>query len=153
MIETVSFTGNTYQPPPAKFEAGTPHIAGAVGLGAAVDYVSRLGLERIAACEEALVAYGTGALATIPGLRLIGTAPGKVGVLTFVLAGRSPQEVGEWLDREGIAVRSGHHCAQPALRRYGLTAAVRPSVAFYNTREELDVLVRALQRLVGRQSN
>ena len=146
MIETVSFEGNTYQPPPAKFEAGTPHIAGVVGLGAAVDHVNRLGLERIAACEEALVAYGMAALATVPGLRLIGTAPGKVSVLTFVLSGQSPQEVGARLDREGIAVRSGHHCAQPALRRYGLTAAVRPSVAFYNTREEIDALVAAVRR-------
>ena len=149
MIDTVTFEENTYKGPPAKFEAGTPHIAGAVGLGAAVDYLNRLGRERIAACEEALMAYATAALTTVPGLRHIGTTPGKVGALTFVLPGKSPQEIGTFLDREGIAVRSGHHCAQPALRRYGLTAAVRPSLAFYNTKEEVDALVAAVRR-VGR---
>lgn len=146
MIDTVTLEKTTFREPPARFEAGTPHVAGAVGLGVAIDYVSRLGLERIAAYGQELMEYATAALGDVPGLRQIGTAPGKVGALTFVLAGIAPEDLGAFLDRQGIAVRAGHHCAQPTLRRYGLTSAVRASLAFYNTAEEIDALVAALRR-------
>jgi len=147
MIETVSFDKTTFNPPPAKFEAGTPPIAGAVGLGAAVDYVNRFGIESIAAYEEGLMSYATAALSTIPKLRQVGTTPDKVGALAFVIPGVNTEEIGKFLDREGIAVRAGHHCAQPALRRFGLTAAVRPSITLYNTAEDIDALVAALRKL------
>src|ERR1035438_687341 len=144
MIDSVSFEETTFSALPAKFEAGTPHIAGAVGLGAAVDYVQRFGLESIAAYEDGLMAYATAALNTIPGLRQIGTTPGKVGALAFDIPGVDSQELGRSLDREGIAVRAGHHCAQPTLARYGLKTAVRPSISLYNTAEEIDLLVAAI---------
>ena len=146
MIHSVTFENTTFSPLPAKFEAGTPHISGAVGLGAAIDYVQRLGIERIAAYEEGLMSYATSALATIPGIRQIGTTPGKVGALTFVIPEMRSEELGAFLDREGIAVRAGHHCAQPALARYGLTSAVRPSISLYNTAEEIDALVLAVRK-------
>jgi cysteine desulfurase / selenocysteine lyase len=130
-----------------KFEAGTGNIAGAVGLAEALRYVQRLGVERIAAYEHALLEYATPRLADIPGVRLIGTATEKASVLSFVLAGHDPLEVGKALNAEGIAVRAGHHCAQPALRRLGLEATVRPSFAFYNTFEEIDVLLNAVRRI------
>ena len=147
MIADVTFERTTYQRPPAKFEAGTGNIADAVGLGAALDYVSRLGRPMIERYEHELVQYATTQIRSVPGLRLIGTAPEKASVLTFVLEGYRPEEVGSALDREGIAVRAGHHCAQPILRRYGLEAAVRPSLAMYNTYAEVDLLVAALRRL------
>ncbi|MGB8854072.1 MAG: SufS family cysteine desulfurase [Pirellulales bacterium] len=147
MIQDVTFAHTTYAGPPAKFEAGTPNIADAIGLGAALDYVTRLGRERIAAYEHELLEYATGKLTAIDGLRLIGTAREKVGVLSFVLPGRDTVEIGRALDREGIAVRAGHHCAQPSLRRYGLEATVRPSLAFYNTRAEVDRLADAVAAL------
>ncbi|MFM8498219.1 MAG: SufS family cysteine desulfurase [Planctomycetia bacterium] len=147
MIKDVTFAHTTYAEPPAKFEAGTPNIADAIGLGAALDYVTRLGREQIAAHEHHLLDYATGKLTMIDGLRLIGTAREKVGVLSFVIPGLDPIEIGKALDREGIAVRAGHHCAQPSLRRFGLEATVRPSLAFYNTTAEIDRLATAVTRL------
>jgi cysteine desulfurase/selenocysteine lyase len=147
MIKDVTFAHTTYAEPPAKFEAGTPNIADAIGLGAALDYVTRLGRERIAASEHDLLEYATGRLTAIDGLRLIGTAREKVGVLSFVLPGRDPVEIGRALDREGIAVRAGHHCAQPSLRHFGLEATIRPSLAFYNTRAEIDRLAATVQAI------
>jgi cysteine desulfurase/selenocysteine lyase len=151
MIKDVTFAHTTYAEPPAKFEAGTPNIADAIGLAAALDYVTRLGREQIAAYEHALLAHATSRLTGIDGLRLIGTAPEKVGVLSFVIPGLDPVEIGTALDREGIAVRAGHHCAQPSLRRFGLEATVRPSLAFYNTTAEIDRLADAVSGLARRQ--
>ena len=147
MIRDVTFARTTYADPPAKFEAGTPNIADAIGLGAALEYVTALGRERVAAYEHELLHYATARLTAIDGLRLIGTAAEKVGVLSFVLPGRDPIEIGRALDREGIAVRAGHHCAQPSLRHFGLEATVRPSLAFYNTRDEIDRLADAVGRM------
>ncbi len=147
MIADVTFERTLFQPPPNKFEAGTGNIADAVGLGAAIDYVQRIGLENIAHYEHDLLAYATQGLQPIPGVRLVGTARDKASVLSFVLKGYSTEEVGKELNREGIAVRSGHHCAQPILRRLGLEATVRPSLAFYNTCEEVDRLVAVVRRL------
>jgi cysteine desulfurase/selenocysteine lyase len=149
MIKDVTFERTTYSEPPGKFEAGTGNIADAVGLGTALDYVSRLGLPNIAAYEHRLLQYATSQMNTVPGLRLIGTSPEKASVLTFALDGCQPDEVGSTLDHQGIAVRAGHHCAQPILRRYGLEAAVRPSLAMYNTRAEVDLLVAALRGLAA----
>lgn len=147
MIRTVTFEETTFSPPPAKFEAGTPNVADTVGLGAALDYVNRLGLVNIAKYEHELLVYATEQLARINGLRIIGTAAEKVGVLSFVLHNRKTEEVGKMLDQEGIAVRAGHHCSQPSLRRFGLEATVRPSLAFYNTPEEVDRLTDAIKRI------
>ena len=147
MIEDVTFEKTVYQPAPAKFEAGTGNIADAVGLGAALEYVNKLGIERIAQYEHELLVYGMQALQSVPGLRLIGTAPDKASVLSFTLAGHSTQDVGAALNKVGIAVRSGHHCAQPILRRFGVESTVRPSLAFYNTYEEIDRLVATVKRL------
>jgi cysteine desulfurase/selenocysteine lyase len=145
MIKDVRFEQTTYNEPPAKFEAGTPSIADAVGLGAALDYVRKIGLDNIARYEHELTRYATARLVDIPGLRLVGTAREKVGVLSFVLAGVPNDEVGRFLDREGIAVRTGHHCTQPSLRRFGLEGTVRPSLAFYNTKSEIDRLADAIR--------
>jgi cysteine desulfurase/selenocysteine lyase len=147
MISDVTFEKTTYQPPPQRFEAGTASIGDAVGLGAALDYVSSLGIENVSRYEHELLEYATEGLARVPGLRLIGTAPEKAGVLSFVLDGVRTEDVGSALDQEGIAVRSGHHCAQPILRRFGLESTVRASLAPYNTREDVDALVAALLRL------
>jgi cysteine desulfurase / selenocysteine lyase len=147
MIVDVTFEKTTYQPPPGRFEAGTGNIADAVGLGAAIDYVEQLGMENIARHEHDLLIYATKHLLTIPGLRLIGTAKEKAGVLSFVLDGFRTEEVGAALNREGIAVRSGHHCAQPTLRRFGVETTVRPSLALYNNYEDVDALIAALRRL------
>ena len=144
MIADVTFEKTTYQPPPARFEAGTGNIADAVGLGAALDYVEQVGMENIAAYEHDLLNYGTAGLLTVPGLRLIGTAREKAGVMSFVLDDMRTEDVGVALNEEGIAVRSGHHCAQPILRRMGVESTVRPSLAFYNTCEEIDQLVATL---------
>jgi cysteine desulfurase/selenocysteine lyase len=146
MIADVTFEKTTYQPAPARFEAGTGNIADAVGLGAAIDYVSEIGMENIAAYEHDLLNYGTSRLLTVPGLRLIGTAREKAGVMSFVLDDVRTEDVGVALNHEGIAVRSGHHCAQPILRRMGVESSVRPSLAFYNTCEDIDALVAALLR-------
>lgn len=147
MIEDVTFEKTVYQPAPFKFEAGTGNIADAVGLGAALEYLNKLGIDNVARYEHELLVYGMHALQTIPGVRLIGTAPDKTSVLSFVLAGHNTQDVGKALNEAGIAVRSGHHCAQPILRRYGLESTVRPSLAFYNTYEEIDRLVAVVKRL------
>jgi cysteine desulfurase/selenocysteine lyase len=147
MIADVTFEKTVYQPPPFRFEAGTGNIADAVGLGAAIDYVMAIGLENIARYEHELLVYATEGLCQIPGLTLIGTAPDKAGVLSFVLDGIRTEDVGAALDKEGIAVRSGHHCAQPILRRFGLESTVRASLAPYNTRSDIDALVQAVTRL------
>jgi cysteine desulfurase / selenocysteine lyase len=147
MIADVTFEKTVYQAPPNKFEAGTGNIADAVGLGAALEYVERLGIESIGRYEHGLLEYATHRMAPIPGVRLVGTAADKASVLSFVLAGYTTEEVGKALNHEGIAVRTGHHCAQPILRRFGLEATVRPSLAFYNTCEEIDRMVAVVQRL------
>lgn len=150
MIRNVTFEATTYSPPPAKFEAGTPNIADAVGLGAALDYVNQVGLHNIGHYEHSLLQYGTERLSMINGLRIIGTAREKVSVISFVLGDMPPEKVGQLLDKEGIAVRSGHHCAQPSLRRFGVEATVRPSFAFYNTVAEIDHLVDVVRRIQKR---
>lgn len=151
MIADVTFDRIIYQDPPNRFEAGTGNIADAVGLGAALDYVERIGIDRIARYEHDLLAYGTQRLQVIPGVRLVGTAANKASVMSFVLKGYKTEEVGTELNREGIAVRSGHHCAQPILRRFGLETTVRPSFAFYNTCEEIDLMVSVIERLANRK--
>ncbi len=147
MIRTVSFEGSTWADAPYRFEAGTPHIAGAVGLAAALDYVDGVGLEAIAAHEHDLLAYGTAALAALPGLRLIGTAADKAAILSFVIEGVHAHDIGTVLDFEGVAVRAGHHCAMPVMTRYGVPATARASLGLYNTRDDIDTLVRGLQRV------
>ena len=147
MIKDVRFEKTIYQNAPEKFEAGTPDIAGVVGLGAAIDYLFKVGIPAIAAYEHALLEYATQALTTIPGLRPIGTATSKASVLSFVIPGIPNDQIAKHLDKNGIAVRAGHHCAQPAIRHFGLETSVRPSLAFYNTREEIDALVLALRSL------
>ncbi len=144
MIASVTFEKTTFNEVPYKFEAGTPNVPGAVGLGAALQYVEALGLDAIAAYEAELLAYGTDLLTRLGGIELIGTARRKAGVLSFVLDGIHPHDVGTILDREGIAVRAGHHCAQPVMDRYGVPATVRASLGLYNTREDLDALARGL---------
>jgi cysteine desulfurase/selenocysteine lyase len=145
MIKTVTFESTTWNDLPYKFEAGTGAIGPAVGLGAAIDYVTQIGLPHIAAHEQALLAYGTELLAGIPGLRLIGTSAHKAGVMSFVLDGADVTDVAKFLDHEGIAVRAGHHCAQPALRSLGLDGTVRPSLGLYNTHDDLDALAAAVE--------
>ena len=147
MIETVTLEGSTFAPPPARFEAGTPMIAEVIGLGAALDYIGSLGFEPIMAWEHDLLAYATEQVGGLAGIRLIGTAREKASVLSFVVEGVHPHDVGAVLDDEGVAIRAGHHCAQPVMRRLGLPATVRASLAFYNTREEIDALVRGLHRV------
>jgi len=149
MIADVTFEKIAYQPAPARFEAGTGNIADAVGLGAALDYVLKLGIDNIARYEHELLVYAMDALRTVSGLRLIGTAADKTSVLSFVLEGHSNQDIGVALNRAGIAVRTGHHCAQPILRRFGLESTVRPSLAFYNTHQEVDLLVSTVRRIQG----
>ena len=149
MISDVTFERTRYQNSPAKFEAGTGSIADAIGLAAALDYVTKLGMTSIRAYEQQLVGYAMRQLSTVPGITLLGTAPDKASTLSFVLDGHRPAEVGAALDREGIAVRAGHHCAQPTLRRYGLESAVRPSLAMYNTCAEVDQLVGALYKIAA----
>lgn len=147
MIRSVTFEKTIYNDLPYKFEAGTPHIAGTIGLGAAIDYVTAIGLDAIADYEHQLLAYATEALSTVAGLRPIGTAREKAGSLSFVLEGIHPHDVGTILDREGIAIRAGHHCAQPVMARFGVPATVRASLALYNTREEIDALVEGLHKV------
>jgi cysteine desulfurase/selenocysteine lyase len=147
MIVDVTFEKTVYQPAPTRFEAGTGNIADAVGLGAALDYLDQIGMENVSRHEHDLLVYGTQRLLSVPGLRLIGTAAEKAGVLSFVLDGFRSEDVGKALDQEGIAVRAGHHCAQPILRRFGLESTVRASLAVYNLREDLDALVAALLRI------
>ena len=147
MISSVTFEKTLYNRLPHKFEAGTPHVSGTIGLGAALDYVTSIGLDRIARHEKEVLAYGTRRLLEIPGLRLIGTAREKEGILSFVLEGIHPHDVGTILDQEGIAIRTGHHCAQPLMERFGVPATARASLALYNTTEEMDALADGLQRV------
>ncbi|MCF3124940.1 cysteine desulfurase [Streptomyces arenae] len=147
MIESVSFERTTFAPPPHLLEAGTGHISGVVGLLAALNWLSGLDQGAVAAYENALMAYAQQAMATVPGLSLLGAAPDRIAVLTFTLAGQDPATVADWLDRDGIAVRAGHHCAQPALAHYGLESAARASLSLYNTSEEVDRLVASLRAL------
>lgn len=148
MIRSVTFEKTLYNTLPYKFEAGTPHIAGVIGLGSAINYLSRIGLERIADYERGLLAYATDALSAITGIRIIGTAKEKVGVLSFVLNGVHPHDIGTVLDYDGIAIRAGHHCAMPVMQRFGVPATARASFAFYNTKEEVDALVRAIHKVI-----
>ena len=148
MISLVTFEKTHYNIIPYKFEAGTPHIAGVIGLGAAIDYVSGIGLDAVAAYEGEVLAYATAQLSTIKGLRIIGRAKEKASVLSFVLEGVHPHDIGTVLDREGVAIRAGHHCAMPVMQRFGVPATARASFAFYNTREEVDVLVRAVRKVL-----
>ncbi len=145
MILNVSFERTTYNAVPHRFEAGTPNIAGAIGLGATVDYLQSLGMDRIAAREDELLAYGTQVLSQIPGLRLIGTAARKTAVLSFLVDSIHAHDIGTILDQEGIAVRTGHHCTQPLMERFGITATARASLAFYNTTADIDALARGLK--------
>ena len=144
MILSVSFERTVYNHAPYKFEAGTPNLAGAVGLGAAIDFLDGLGHEALAAHEHDVLAYGVRALSALPGLRLIGTAPAKASVVSFVLDSVHPHDIGTILDRHGVAIRTGHHCAQPLLSRLGLAATARASLACYSTRQEIDALVAGL---------
>ncbi|NTU77297.1 MAG: aminotransferase class V-fold PLP-dependent enzyme, partial [Alphaproteobacteria bacterium] len=146
MIESVSFEKTTFREPPHRFEAGTPAIAEAVGLAAAMDYVSALGFEKIARHEADLAAYAVEALRKVEGLRLIGTAPDKVGVFSFAMAGLHPHDVGTILDQQGVAVRAGHHCAQPLMEALGVPATVRASLGLYSTRDDIDALARGLEK-------
>ena len=147
MISSVTFEKTLYNKLPHKFEAGTPHMAGAIGLGAALEYVNRLGIENIAAHEQEMLAYATEKVAAIPGVRPIGTAREKTGVLSFVLEPIHPHDIGTILDQEGIAIRTGHHCAQPVMQRFGVPATARASFGLYNTREDVDALVRGLHKV------
>jgi len=147
MIRSVSFSGTTFAPPPARFEAGTPNIAGAIGLAEALDYVAALDREAMQAHEAALLAHATQALAAVPGLRIIGTAAEKVGVVSFVMEGAHAHDIGTIVDQDGIAVRTGHHCAQPVMDAFGVPATARASFALYNTHAEVDALARAVARV------
>lgn len=146
MIRSVTFEKTTYNELPFKFEAGTPNIVGGIGLGVGIDYLESIGVERIAAYEHDLLEYGTAALRSVRGLRLIGTAREKCSILSFVLDNVHPHDVGTILDMEGIAIRTGHHCTQPVMQRFGIPATSRASLAFYNTREEIDSLVAAIDK-------
>jgi cysteine desulfurase / selenocysteine lyase len=146
MIDQVTLEATTWAEPPARFEAGTPPVAEIVGLAAALDYIDAIGLDRIAAWEDELLCLGTARLREIPGVRLVGTAPEKVAVLSFVLEGVHPHDVGTVLDDAGVAVRAGHHCAQPVMTRFGVPATVRASFAFYNTADEIEGMARGVER-------
>jgi cysteine desulfurase/selenocysteine lyase len=148
MIRSVTFEKTTYNDLPHKFEAGTPNIGGAIGLGAAIDYVNQIDLNAVAAFEDDLLKYATDSLTEIPGLRIIGTAKEKASVLSFIMEGIHPHDIGTILDHEGIAIRTGHHCAQPIMIRFGIPATARASFAFYNTKEEVDALARGLRKVI-----
>mgnify|MGYP000973361963 FL=1 len=147
MIRSVTFDKTTYAELPHKFEAGTPHIAGAIGLGAAVDYLLSVGFEGIGRHEADLLTYGTNALSEVKGLQLIGTSPNKASILSFVMDGAHPHDIGTIVDSDGIAIRTGHHCTQPVMDRFGVPATARASIAMYNTHEEIDALVKALEHV------
>ncbi|MDP1675218.1 MAG: cysteine desulfurase [Bacteroidota bacterium] len=147
MIRSVTFEKTTYNDLPYKFEAGTPNVVGGIGLGAAIDYVNIIGLNAISQYEQELLEYGTEILRNINGLRLIGTAKSKACILSFVLENAHPHDIGTILDREGIAIRTGHHCTQPVMLRFGIPATARASLSFYNTKEELDTLVRGIAKV------
>src|SRR6476646_11881375 len=148
MIKTVTFEKSTYADPPTRFEAGTPAIASQIGLGAAIDYLNSIGRERAAAHEAELLRYATERISAIEGVRIIGTAKNKASVLSFVIDDIHPHDIGTILDQEGIAVRAGHHCAQPVMQRFKVPATARASFAFYNTKEEIDVLARTIQKVI-----
>ncbi len=148
MIHSVSFEKTTFAKPPARFEAGTPAIAQVIGLGTAIDYVNGIGLEAIAAYEDELLRYATERLSAIPEVRIIGTAREKAAIVSFTIRGAHPHDIGTVLDREGIAVRAGHHCAQPVMERFGVPATARASFSFYNTREEIDALAQGIQSVI-----
>jgi cysteine desulfurase/selenocysteine lyase len=147
MISSVTFDKTTYNKIPHKFEAGTPDIAGVIGLGAAIEYVKQLGISEIGVHEHELLTYATDEISAIPGVRLVGTAREKAGVLSFVMNGIHPHDVGTILDQEGIALRTGHHCAQPVMDRFGIPATVRASFGLYNTRDETDALVEGIEKV------
>jgi len=147
MISSVSFVKTTYNTLPHKFEAGTPHIAGAIGLGAAIDYVRDLGLDAVTAHEQQLLAYATAAVSAVPGVRVVGTARDRAGVLSFVLEDVHPHDIGQILDQEGIAIRTGHHCCQPVMDRFHVPATARASFALYNTSADVDALVAGLYKV------
>ena len=148
MIRSVTFEKTLYNALPYKFEAGTPDISGVIGLGAAIDYITDIGLDRITAYEHELLEYGTMRLSNISGLRLVGTAREKASVLSFVLDGVHAHDIGTILDAEGIAIRTGHHCAQPVMDRFGVPATARASLAFYNTKAEIDALVKGIDKAI-----
>mgnify|MGYP001773115191 CR=1 FL=1 len=148
MIRSVTFEKTLYNVLPYKFEAGTPHIAGVIGLGSAIDYLSGIGLEKIAVYERELLDYATDALCAIRRVQIIGTAKEKAGILSFVIDGVHPHDIGTILDYDGIAIRAGHHCAMPVMQRFGVPATARASFAFYNTKEEVDALVRAIHKVI-----
>ena len=147
MIASVTFEKTTYNTLPYKFEAGTPNIAGVVGFGAAVDFLAQFDMREVAAREHEVLAYATARLGALPEARIVGTAKDKAGVVSFVIDGVHPHDVGTILDREGVAVRTGQHCAQPVMDRYGIPATVRASLGIYNTRDDIDALMRALERV------
>ncbi|MCE5228531.1 cysteine desulfurase [bacterium] len=148
MIDRVTYDKTTFNVVPYKFEAGTPDIAGAIGLGAAIDYMGKIGIENIAAYEQDLLDYATARLGEIPGLRIVGTAPHKASVVSFVVDGTHPTDIATILDQEGVAIRTGHHCAMPLMERLGLPGTARASFSFYNTREEIDVLAGAVKKAI-----
>lgn len=147
MIEQVTFEKTTFAKPPAKFEAGTPAIAEIIGLGAALDYLDRIGMDAVASAEHELLGYATERLSKVPGLRIIGTAAEKASLISFTLEGVHPHDIGTVLDGEGIAIRAGHHCAQPTMKRFGVPATARASFSFYNTKAEVDALVKAVEKV------
>jgi cysteine desulfurase/selenocysteine lyase len=147
MIASVTFEKTLYNEIPHKFEAGTPNIGGGIGLGAAIDYLLQIGVGAIESFEQELLAYATEKVSALPGVRIIGTAPRKAGVLSFVMDAAHPHDIGTILDLEGIAIRTGHHCAQPVMQRFGVPATARASFAFYNTKEEIDALVRGIEKV------
>ncbi|HSQ76115.1 MAG TPA: cysteine desulfurase, partial [Bacteroidota bacterium] len=147
MIKSVTFEKTIYNDIPYKFEAGTPNIGGAMGLGAALDYLHELNMDAIRQFEDELLAYATEQILTVPGVRIIGTAREKAGVLSFVMEGIHPHDIGTILDVEGVAIRTGHHCAQPVMQRFGIPATARASFAFYNTKEEVDAFIKALHKV------
>jgi cysteine desulfurase/selenocysteine lyase len=148
MISKVTFEETTYNELPHKFEAGTPDIAGAIGLGAAIEYIEKIGLENISHHENILLEYATNAVTDLQGLRIIGTAKEKIGVLSFHFENVHPHDVGTFLDFEGVAIRTGHHCTQPLMRRFGVPATSRASFGMYNTIEEVDILVNGLKKIL-----
>jgi len=149
MISRVTFEKTTYNELPYKFEAGTPNIAGVIGLGEAIDYITNIGIDNIALHEKYLLDYATEVIADIPGLKIIGTAKEKVSVLSFVLDDIHPHDIGTFLDFEGVAIRTGHHCTQPVMDRYGIPATSRASFAMYNTKDEIDILIKGLTKIIG----
>jgi cysteine desulfurase/selenocysteine lyase len=147
MISSVTFEKTTYNKVPFKFEAGTPNVEGSVGFGAAIEYLNAIGMDRIAPYEHELLEYATGKISAIPAVRIIGTAKERASVLSFIIEGVHPHDIGTILDQEGIAIRTGHHCAQPIMQRFGIPATARASFAFYNTKEEVDALARGIERV------